>query len=338
MPEISIIIPFYNAKNYVKQCLEALLAQSFRDFEIICVDDGSKDGTYDLLQCYAKQDSRVKVHTQPNSGPSAARQLGLEQAQGKYIMFCDSDDWYEPDMCQIMRDAIENNPVDVVCCNANIIDEQEHLIRLEDITYFQNKKLGICALNYHLITQNNVLLWNKIWKKSIIDKYGIKFPSCREYDDDCFYLQYMSVAENILYISDKLYNYLRRQDSIMGKVAQQRDTTYFDKFYVAKHYYDFLQQHQLYPDKANIFLNYLNQIRHFSETRWNQDLSRQAQKIFFELFPHSPHFYHYIFATNKNFGKHIYIKQYNYIRKQKAHKKYIIKIGPISLKFNLRIK
>ena len=117
MPEISIIIPNYNTEQYLPRCLNSLIGQTFKDIEIILIDDGSTDNSVKIMKEYAKQDNRIKVIEQPNSGPARARNQGLENATGKYLMFCDSDDWYEPNMCEIMYYTIENKKTDVVCCH-----------------------------------------------------------------------------------------------------------------------------------------------------------------------------------------------------------------------------
>ena len=334
MSEISIIIPFYNAEKYMRRCLDAILAQKFSDFEVICVDDGSKDKTYQILQDYAKKDSRIKAYTQANGGPSVARRTALSKATGKYLMFCDSDDWYEPNMCQIMFDTIEQNDVDVVCCNTNVIDEIKDIKRIDKADYYSNTKKGIYYITRDIVKQTNVLLWNKIWKKSLVDKYLISFPFCREYDDDCFFLQYMSVAQKIMYIEYKLYNYFRRQDSVFGKVSQKKDTTSFDKLYSAKFYFDFLCKNNLLKEKENIFLDYLNGIYcFFSRKGWSNDNWINARHKFYELFSKNSEFENCVFPKEITFAKVFKIQYVKFLKQEKLRKKYAIKIGRFLLKF-----
>lgn len=96
MPIISIILPVYNAEKYLGKCLDSLKVQTFPDIEILCVDDGSQDGTRGFVKNICWADKRFKLLSQPNSGPAAARNLGLRNAAGRYLMFCDADDWYSP--------------------------------------------------------------------------------------------------------------------------------------------------------------------------------------------------------------------------------------------------
>ena len=97
MPEISVVIPFYNVQKYLKQCLDSVVNQTFNDIEIICIDDGSSDSSLDILNEYAKKDDRFKILTQENKGPSYTRNRGIDTAQGKYLYFMDSDDYIEPE-------------------------------------------------------------------------------------------------------------------------------------------------------------------------------------------------------------------------------------------------
>ncbi len=122
-PEISIIIPVYNTEKYLVRCLESIKHQTFRSIEIICIDDGSTDRSLEILRNYADSDKRFIVFHQNNSGPASARNVGLEKAQGNYIMFCDSDDRYEKKMCETMHNILNSNLVDIGICNSNVIVE-----------------------------------------------------------------------------------------------------------------------------------------------------------------------------------------------------------------------
>ena len=117
IPEISIIVPVYNAEKYLEKCLDSLIGQTFENIEILCVNDGSTDNSPAILHRYAKMDPRVHVFDRPNSGPASARNAGLDHARGKYLMFCDADDEYTPSMCQEMYQAITEQNVDLVMCN-----------------------------------------------------------------------------------------------------------------------------------------------------------------------------------------------------------------------------
>ena len=253
MTAISIIIPIYNSEKYLPKCLDALAKQTFKDIEILCIDDGSKDKSLRILNQYASQDSRIKVLTQANSGPAAARNLGVKSATGSYLMFCDSDDWYEPDMCEKMYQTIISQNVDVVVCGCNIIDEEKNIRLQEDLSYYQLKYEGKQNITTDVFWNTNVLLWNKIFKTDIVKHHKISFPTGYEHDDDCFYWQYMIVSKTAYFLPDKLYNYLRRNNSIMGKVYNKTNKSIYDMLYVLKYFYEFLQDNNLYQKHQKIF-------------------------------------------------------------------------------------
>ena len=123
MVKISVIIPIFNTRKFLNKCLDSLLNQSLTDIEIICVDDGSTDNSLKILKSYANKDDRVKVLTRENNGAGAARNLGLKYVNGKYILFVDSDDWFEEDGLKLLYDKAEQLNVDIL-----LFDSIEHKI------------------------------------------------------------------------------------------------------------------------------------------------------------------------------------------------------------------
>lgn len=115
--KVSVIVPIYNTEKYLKVCIDSILAQTFRDFELLLLNDGSKDGSLAICEEYAKQDSRVRVYSHPNRGLSKTRERGLHLSEGKYIVFIDSDDWIDGDYLMQLYNAAENHEADLVCCN-----------------------------------------------------------------------------------------------------------------------------------------------------------------------------------------------------------------------------
>ena len=254
MPEISIIIPVYNSEKYLPKCLEALANQTFKDIEIICINDGSKDKSLEILNQFAEQDSRFKVFTQKNSGPAAARNQGLQNASGKYLMFCDSDDWYEPNMCEIMYKTITEQNVDVVQCCAVVEREFDSSNRKNIEAYINAKETGKFQLqnsNFHLV---NALLWNKIWKKSIIDKYNIYFPDVFNHEDDAFSYIYRFVCKDFFILDKYLYHYIVRNNSLM-EVYKQNQYNKFSRIIISEFIGNFLITNKLLEKNKNLLLN-----------------------------------------------------------------------------------
>ena len=124
MIKVSVIIPVYNAEKYLRQCLDSVLGQSLKELEVICVDDGSTDSSREIIMEYANRDGRVKSLSQSNSGPGAARNLGLSVANGENVIFLDADDWFECDFLEKTCACIERTEADICICKAERFDSQ----------------------------------------------------------------------------------------------------------------------------------------------------------------------------------------------------------------------
>lgn len=245
--QISIIVPVYNAEKYLPRCLDSLINQTFKDIEILCINDGSTDGSLQILNEYAAKDERIKVILIEHSGSAKVRNVGLENAQGEYIMSCDSDDWYEADMCQRMFQAITSHNVDCVMCHTNIVWEDKANYRPIQEEYYNPDIKGVMKKNLY---QLNVLLWNKIYKKSLIDKWKINFPTGYLHDDDCFWCKYSLVAHKVLIIQEKLYNYVIRKNSIMDDYYLNKQANYLDRLTILKNILLFAEEHKFLYKKS----------------------------------------------------------------------------------------
>lgn len=225
---ISVIVPLYNVEKYINRCIDSILNQSFGNFEVILVDDGSTDKTGEICDLYAEKDSRVRVIHKENGGGSAARKTGIDAAVGKYIMFIDSDDAYVEGALEKAHQTIVSEDVDIVQFGfyktANI----------EDVTPFGTGKVqlfdGRDAL-LQIMTQKspnvfNNLLWCKIYKSEIVKKpeYNI---AIRTIDDVPMIARIFYYAERVATLDLPLYYYIQRQDennqSIMDQLAKSRE-------------------------------------------------------------------------------------------------------------------
>ena len=122
MPQVSVVIPVYNIEAHLRQCLDSVAGQTLSDLEVICVDDGSTDTSPAILEEYAQKDPRFQVIRQANAGPGAARNRGMERSSGRYLIFLDSDDWFEPDFLERMTARAEETGADVTICRADEFD------------------------------------------------------------------------------------------------------------------------------------------------------------------------------------------------------------------------
>lgn len=204
---LSIIVPVYNAQRYLPCCIESILCQSFSDFELILINDGSTDTSGDICDSYALQDSRVKVIHQNNSGVSAARNTGIRKARGHFICFVDADDSIESDYLQNFSPQIKPDSPDIVIQGLKIClpkGEIEEIISFPDTT---SSSLS-AVLNKQLIQFRGP--YCKLFKTSIINKYNLSFPQSLQYgEDSIFYLNYLSHCATIKIGSTNSYRYTK---------------------------------------------------------------------------------------------------------------------------------
>jgi len=251
-PSISIIVPIWNTEKYLRRCLLSLVTQTIKDIEIVCVNDGSPDNSLDIINEFAAKDSRIKVINQKNQGVAVARNVGLKNATGLYVMWCDSDDEYMPDMCKKMFNAIETQKVDMVICAINVINDKLDSKLTGDIgEYVRLKFSGKQSVNWNLIVHTDVSLPSKIMKKSLIDKYKMHFPDGLHFEDAYFFDQYFTASKIVYYMDEKLYYYHRNNDSIMSRSFKKTNIS-LDYIEIIPRTYAYLKANNLF-DKYNDF-------------------------------------------------------------------------------------
>lgn len=255
MTTISIIVPCYNQINFLPRCLDSLIGQTFRDIEILCVNDASTDATLDVINEYTKKDKRIKLVDVEHGGLGWARNCGIQQATGKYVMFCDSDDEFLPVTCERLFYTIEDNDCDVAMCSAKIVYESDYHMKPSDDVYYNLKFTGSSEISRDIINKVDVSVWNKIFKKSLIDKYQIKFIEGRLYEDASFTWKYFSIAKKFYCIQDQLYVYYRHKGTIMNKTFAKANKS-IDHVYVADNIYEFLLENNLLEDFMNEYFSF----------------------------------------------------------------------------------
>ena len=193
-PLISVIIPVYGVEKYIAQCLESVINQTYKNLEIIVVNDGTKDRSADIAKEYAAKDSRIKVYDFKNGGPSVARNRGLEIATGEYISYLDSDDWLDTKMYETLLEAAMKNDADMVKCG--IIETNgvtEDKITFSDIKIINNEQ-NKAFENYLLFLWT--VVWNGLYKKELAKK--IKFPDNVVYEDNYSSGMFLYLAKKIV--------------------------------------------------------------------------------------------------------------------------------------------
>jgi glycosyltransferase involved in cell wall biosynthesis len=240
-PDISIIMPVFNAELFLRRSLISLLKQSHKNIEILCINDGSTDKSAEILQLYKLKDSRIKIFHKLNSGPGPARNIGLLHAKGKYIMFCDADDQYCRSMCAEMLKTIVKNKVDLAICQSIFIIEKgfKPVLKYKN---FNSELSGFFNINKKFNLGSNVIIWNKIFKRSIIKKFNILFPNWHTDEDTIFCHMYTVIANSVFFIQKKLYKHSIYHNSLTQTRKKQ---TIREMINLAYYSANFLKQNNL---------------------------------------------------------------------------------------------
>lgn len=276
MKKISVIVPVYNIEKYLNDCIDSLINQTYKNIEILLIDDGSKDNSGNICDEYAQKDSRIKVIHQENGGLSKARNTGLDNASGEYIMFCDSDDLFTPIACEVLLNEIESKNADYVIANYQNCDEDGTLWHnpVFDKEKFKNFRLSIKDYIHSFYIMNSGV-WNKIFRKSFIDKLNLRFIEKLPAEDAMFTTYCFIKAKSVYYINDIVYLYRQREGD---SISTNANVKYFDginkayrhiylnfkenkeinfyRFFYAKSMmymlYKFIDSNLTYEDKLNI--------------------------------------------------------------------------------------
>lgn len=235
---LTVIVPVYNVEAYLARCLDSVLNQTYTNLEIICVNDGSTDGSPSILNQYAAKDSRIKIIHQQNGGMSAARNAGIDAASGTYITFVDSDDFINPEAYGLCMPLFHMD-IEVVIFSAKIVVEDNSLNWGND-GYFQVHEQNYTVVTPSILQNENVSVWNKVYKTEIIKKNNIRFPLELWYEDNEFYWKYMSFVRHAYFLKNQLYNYVRRSGSIMFSTFLNNEKT-IDHFAIYEHLLAFWQ-------------------------------------------------------------------------------------------------
>lgn len=211
---ISVIVPVYNAQNYIDECLESLCKQSVQELEIICIDDGSTDNSAAIIKKYAQQDNRIVFLSQQNLGQAAARNRGIEIARGEWITGIDADDYLLPGAYEYALSLITPD-VDMVCFASSATGAQEQELRKSEIAYLSNTLEGVVTDHMKLLTCTNVYFWNKLWRKAFLDRYHLRFNEGLWYEDAAFVYSALPLVKAAAYGKKVVHNYRIHANSTM---------------------------------------------------------------------------------------------------------------------------
>lgn len=264
---ISVIVPVYKVEKYIKKCIDSITNQTYKDLEIILVDDGSPDNCPQILDEYAKCDNRIKVIHKENGGLSSARNEGMKYATGNYIAFVDSDDAIHEKKYEILHNLMKKHNADVSVCEVLKISENEDgeivypMIKEENI---QEKTLTRDEMLKQMLVNGDIgnFVFTKLYKRELFD--GITFPDGKVYEDAATIYKVIHKANKIVYVNKKLYYYLYgRVGAITSNFTEKKILDSLDAYYTQ---YKFLRE------------NY-EQIREYVNVTWVKMYTSAMEKI-----------------------------------------------------------
>ena len=218
-PLISVIVPVYNVERYLDRCIDSIVNQTYKNLEIILVEDGSPDNCSDMCDSWGEKDSRIKVIHQPNGGGGKARNCALDCARGEYIAFVDSDDYIATCMFEVLYSEFSNN-VDIVECDYCKVKNSSKVFSKDIINYstriFTTAEAMRENITGHFFQQ---VIWNKIYRKTVIG--NIRFPEDTVIDDEFWTYKVIGRARNLIHVEKVLYAYRQQNHSIMHTTFSQ---------------------------------------------------------------------------------------------------------------------
>lgn len=258
-PLISIIVPVYNAESTIRKCLDSICNQTYKNIEIICVNDGSKDSSGEILMEYAHKDSRVRVINQRNRGVSYSRNYGIDIARGEWITGVDSDDYLDSDTYEYCLPKLRENIAQVVCFGTRrFIDGKE-----VNFPYGKYPDIGLKAMTFDLLRKTNVCFWNKLFRKDLLKNTKARFPEGIRFEDEAFHYYVLPYISHIAYMPSPKYNYICHSElDSFTKSAKRGGRQIFDTIKALDYIYSYFEEKPL-PQNMNKLKLYL-----FQKFRW----------------------------------------------------------------------
>lgn len=239
--KISVVIPCYNAEQYIERCIESIINQTYRDLEIIVVNDGSVDKSKELINQYL-QDKRIVYVEQSNGGEYSARNKGIEVATGEFLGFVDADDYIEPTMYEKLYSALVDSGTDMAVCNFNQIYESSSKYNYSNMPQgvldIQSDVYGywmrVCASS-----PPNNYVWTRLYRRSIIEESKCWFENYPHSADTLFNFKLLPHLKSTVFVNEGLYNYVQRENSGIHTIAKKRNLAelYADTFQALADYY-----------------------------------------------------------------------------------------------------
>ena len=287
-PELSIIVPIYKVEKYLKECIQSILQQTFTDFELILVDDGSPDACPQMCDAIAEQDSRVRVIHQKNGGLSAARNTGIEAARGNWLGFVDSDDFVAPDFYEKLYNAAVNADADCAVCSVQLTHEDgSRMDTPQQWKAYGGGYTGEDVLKT-ITWQDNVpylVAWNKLYRREVFRT--LRYPVGRINEDVFVFAELFDTIKKVACMEQPLYFYRRRTGSIMQSKCTLRS---LDEFWGMVECFDYFMAHgykellsaaekRIFAKLTGVYYRLSAQERHSDAMRQAMAAQKKAAKL-----------------------------------------------------------
>lgn len=228
MPAISVIVPVYNVEAYVEKCLRSVLGQTFQDFEIVAVDDGATDKSGEICERLAREDARIRVVHQENQGLGGARNTGIREARGQWLLFPDSDDWLEPEALERAYNAAQKHDADMAVFAFQTVDGQGRVLGAfrESLPF----DTPLVPKERRDVLFAAPCAWNKLYKAELFRETGVLYPPRVWYEDVRTTPKLMAACRRVVFLDYVGYNYLQRAGSIMSSIDLERNVEIVEAF------------------------------------------------------------------------------------------------------------
>ena len=256
--KVSVIMPIYNAYDYLRPAIDSVLDQTLKEIELICIDDGSTDSSFELIKEYQQQDERVRIVTETNAGPALARNNGIKRARGEYLAFLDADDFFEPSLLENLYLVAKEKDLDIAIADYDIYNSRkatfENAQPSEHESIFDGGAVtskSLCPDKIFLST--NGAAWNKLFRRSfVIDKQLLFLRDVKMYEDVYFVVSALSLAERIGKISEVLIHHRIYTDQARAKMFRKHYSQALVAYLAMK---EFLRQNGMFSPLSTSFLN-----------------------------------------------------------------------------------
>lgn len=281
-PLISVIVPVYNAEQYLRKCLDSIISQTYSNLEIICINDGSTDSSGCILDEYASKDSRFRIIHKANEGQAAGRNDALNIATGDLVANVDSDDYLEHDAYERVV-ANFTDEVDMVWFGNNVVGEIEGKALSDMEEFYRIKRPGVQSVIPAVFQHMSMAVWNKVVRREMMEKYQIRYPHGMLFEDVCVVSMMAAVMRKICFLPDKLYNYYQRGNSTMADTRDGRKSVHMNFIKILAPMYTFYEKWGLLNKRADLYNAFLTRCYNCIKAFSPQEEKREALLAFLDF-------------------------------------------------------